>query len=261
MLTRLGYRIVMPEAFAELRRETPRLEPDLLVVDERQLAEAVAEDAASGAPTPILLLSGREGATGADPRIVGAVKRPAGLHELYRLIQQIFEDTPRTTPRVATQLRARCASNGEKWEGRVLSLSENGCLLRTTEAIRLGEMVELEFRVAAGGNDRARCGSDLPTPAGYGARVPRRRAREPRSTRSLRRADDPERLNPADRGGRPGLGRQVLDARQIASIDASSVRLNSSSDCWAESPSVSAREKLAIMPSFCASRRLASSLE
>ena len=46
------------------------------------------------------------------------------------------------------------------------------------------------------------------------------------------------------------LGAQVEDASKIDWIEASSMALNSSSDCPAESPSVSAREKLAIMPRF-----------
>lgn len=144
MLTRLGYRILMPEDLAAMREAEPGLTPDLLIVDERYLAE-IDDDDASMRRVPILLLCGRQGATGADTRIIGAVKRPAGLHDLYRLMQQVFEDTPRTTPRVATQLRAHCRSRGENWEGRVLSLSENGCLIRTSEAILLGEKVQLEF--------------------------------------------------------------------------------------------------------------------
>ena len=44
----------------------------------------------------------------------------------------------------------------------------------------------------------------------------------------------------------------------MLSIDAAIVSLNSASDCCAESPSVSAREKLAIMPVLLDSRSLAS---
>jgi PilZ domain len=145
MLTRLGYRILRPEDFALALEAEPGLVPDLLLVDERELPEVTTEEDPYGRPVPIILLCSRQGATGADTRIIGAVKRPAGLHDLYRLMQQVFEDTPRTTPRVATQLRARCESRGEHWEGRVLSLSENGCLIRTSEVIRLGEKVRLEL--------------------------------------------------------------------------------------------------------------------
>ena len=59
----------------------------------------------------------------------------------------------------------------------------------------------------------------------------------------------------------PVQRRQVIEAWQMLSIDASSAASNSASDCWAERPSVSAREKLATMPCWRASRALASSRE
>ena len=55
------------------------------------------------------------------------------------------------------------------------------------------------------------------------------------------------------------LVRQVFDASNMLAMDASSIALNSASDCCAVRPSASAREKLATMP-FCRdSRSLASS--
>ncbi|MEM9178030.1 MAG: PilZ domain-containing protein [Myxococcota bacterium] len=144
ILSRLGYQMLLPETFEATRAEHPDLEAELLVVDERRLDEAEAYQN-EGAGPPIVLLTGRQGATGDDPQIVGAVKRPAGLHDLYKLMQQVFEDVPRSTPRVATQLRAHCASGDTEWEGRVLSLSENGCLIRSPEAILLGQKVRLEL--------------------------------------------------------------------------------------------------------------------
>ncbi len=145
MLTRLGYRIVLPDDFAGEREREPGLVPDLLLVDERRLAETVARE--GGDAAPIVLLCGRQGASGSDGRVVGAAKRPAGLHDLYRLFQQIFEDTPRTTPRIATQLRARCAGPDAGFEARVVSLSENGCLLRSPEPILLGQKLALELEL------------------------------------------------------------------------------------------------------------------
>ena len=62
-----------------------------------------------------------------------------------RVGEQVFVDGPRARPRVATQLRAFCESRGEAWEGRVLSLSENGCLIRSREAILLGQKLRLEL--------------------------------------------------------------------------------------------------------------------
>jgi len=152
ILGRLGYPIFLPQAFSEMRAENSALTADLLLVDERRLAEAVAAEEEDGEKAvPIVLLTGKHGATGADPRIVGAIKRPAGLHDLYRLLQQIFEDTPRSTPRVATHLRARCELGERNWDCRLLSLSENGCLIRSPESIPLGQRIRLEFALPGSG--------------------------------------------------------------------------------------------------------------
>ena len=69
------------------------------------------------------------------------------MHELYRLIQQLTEDTPRATPRVATHLAARCRLRDQDWRATVLSLSENGCLVRSPEPLTLGGRVELHFEL------------------------------------------------------------------------------------------------------------------
>jgi hypothetical protein len=151
ILGRLGYFLIERDDFEARREGDAGLRPDLLLVDERRLVEAVIyEDEGDDSP-PIVLLSGRHGATGADPRVVGAVKRPAGLHDLYRLLQQVFEETPRSTPRIATQLRARCAQGDRIWDGRILSLSENGCLLRSPQSIPLGQTMTLELTLPGAG--------------------------------------------------------------------------------------------------------------
>jgi hypothetical protein len=90
--------------------------------------------------------------SGVDPRIVGAVARPAGLHELYRLVQMVLEESPRNTPRVPTHLSARCRRDGREWTASILSLSENGCLLRCTEPVTLRTEVELEFALPRSGS-------------------------------------------------------------------------------------------------------------
>lgn len=151
ILAKLGYGIVDPGVFEQLRAERPDALPDMLLVDERRLVEASswAEDGED--EVPIVLLTGQHGATGADRRIVGAVKRPAGMHDLYRLLQQVFEDTPRSTPRIATQLRAQCSRGPRRWEGRVLSLSQNGCLMRSPEEIPLGQKIQLSVDLPRAG--------------------------------------------------------------------------------------------------------------
>lgn len=140
ILAKLGYAILLPEEFEQVAGEA-EVRPVVRIVDERQLAEVPDESD----PLPIIVLSGRHGVTGADGRIVGAIRRPAGMHELFRLIQQVTEETPRSTPRVATHLKARCRKDGREWPATVLSLSENGCLVRSPEPLLLGARVDLEF--------------------------------------------------------------------------------------------------------------------
>ena len=149
ILAKLGYRIVDPEDFAAAAAELDVDRPDLRIVDERSLADAGDED--EDPPVPIVVLCGRHGVTGADPRIVGAIRRPAGLHEIYRLVQQVLEDTPRSTPRVPTHLPARCQREGREWRGSDLSHSENGCLLRSPEPLLLGSRISLGFELPRSG--------------------------------------------------------------------------------------------------------------
>jgi hypothetical protein len=147
--------MLLPDTLAAMPAEDREFKTDLLLVDERRLADVV-DSTAGGEPNsvPIVVLTGKHGVTPSDSRILGAVKRPAGLHDLYRLLQQIFEDKPRSTPRVATQLRVRCEVGDRHWDGRVLSLSENGCLVRCSEAITLGQRVRIEFTLPETGSIR-----------------------------------------------------------------------------------------------------------
>jgi len=141
ILAKLGYAILMPEEFERLAADPDIQRPVVRIVDERNLAEVPEELT----PIPIIVISGRHGVTGADSRIVGALRRPAGMHELFRLIQQVTEDTPRSTPRVPTHLPARCHKGDREWPAAVLSLSENGCLVRSPEPLPLGTRVDVEF--------------------------------------------------------------------------------------------------------------------
>lgn len=141
LLARLGYVILDLDTFTEHSDGYDR--PDAYLVDERQLAD-VPDD--GGPAVPLIALVGRQGVTGADARVMGAVPRPAGLHELYRVLQQILEETPRNTPRVPTHLPARCfAENTGAWKATVVMLSENGCLLRSAEALLLGSKINLRI--------------------------------------------------------------------------------------------------------------------
>lgn len=117
LLRKLGYAILPVEELA-----VPPA-PDLRIVDARRLAEIPPD-----APEPILLLGGRRDRGIDDPRVVGVVARPAGPHELYRLLQATLEKHPRSVPRVSASLEAIARSDETSWPLRVLSLSENGCL-------------------------------------------------------------------------------------------------------------------------------------
>jgi hypothetical protein len=52
---------------------------------------------------------------------------------------------PRGSLRIPTNLPARMRGADREWSGSVLSLSENGCLLRTQEPMPLGSSLELSF--------------------------------------------------------------------------------------------------------------------
>jgi hypothetical protein len=149
ILSKLGYVLLSPEELAQADAEGGFADPDLRVVDERALPD-VPEDAFGS--IPIVVVAGRHGVTGADPRIAGAVRRPAGVHELYRLFQDILEENPRATPRIPTHLPATCRLDGKEWKGTVLSLSESGCLLRSTEPQMLGASFELALALPPSGS-------------------------------------------------------------------------------------------------------------
>ncbi len=155
IMTRLGYEMVRPDAFAKRRSRDASLRADMLLVDERRFEEVAGyESDCAERPIPIVLLTGKRGVNDADSRIVGAVKRPAGLHDLYVMVQQLFEDTPRSTPRIATQFRVRCEDRDRNWDGRVVSLSENGCLIRSPEVVSLGRQIHIEFTLPETGSLR-----------------------------------------------------------------------------------------------------------
>jgi hypothetical protein len=149
ILAKLGYQIVTSDEFENISGEFEFDRPDLRIVDERTLTD-VEDD--GGPPIPIIVLTGRYGVTGADQRIVGALKRPAGLHELYRLMQQVLEDTPRAAPRVPTHIQATVTRDGKQWTVAVLSLSESGCLVRSSESLLLGSRISLRFSLPQAGS-------------------------------------------------------------------------------------------------------------
>lgn len=152
ILRRLGYDILSPERFEKLRTGSegdPDRRPDLFIVDELRLREL---SEGSGTPdVPIVVLARSNAAPVGDSRIVAAVKPPVGMHDLYRLLQQVLEDRPRTTLRTRVELSAVCRRSGHEWNATVVSLSENGCLLRSPEPIPLGTSLQLAFELPDSG--------------------------------------------------------------------------------------------------------------
>jgi hypothetical protein len=82
--------------------------------------------------------------------VIDGISQPAGLHELYRLLQQVLEPIPRGALRVATDLPVRLRLGEEEASGSLRSLSENGGLLRTLAPMRLGSRVDLSFDLPGG---------------------------------------------------------------------------------------------------------------
>jgi hypothetical protein len=140
ILPKIGYELVPVETYAE-QADRP---PDIQIVDEQRLSELYETTAACSIRT--VVVSGWRGAPTVDGRIiVAAVRRPAGLHELYRVLQETLEDHPRGVPRVETKLRARCRRDAMEWDATVISLSENGCLLKTSVVPPLNAMLQVSF--------------------------------------------------------------------------------------------------------------------
>lgn len=144
ILGRIGYAILSPEEWKEHEALAERA-PGLCIVEERQLAEIAPGSVIAAAP--LVVLCGRGRSQIEDRRVVGAVAKPAGLHELYRLFQQALEPIARGSLRALTNLPVRLRRGGREWQGSLLSLSENGCLVRSPEPMELGDQLEVAFEL------------------------------------------------------------------------------------------------------------------
>ena len=136
LLWKLGYALVPAE---EAR------EPALRVVRDDRLAEVPAPQS-----EPIILLTQGRGRKPRDPRVLGSVKRPAGLHELYRLIQAALEEQPRSVPRAPCSLVALATHEDARFDLVVQSLSESGCLVTGPELPAIDMALELEIQMPWG---------------------------------------------------------------------------------------------------------------
>jgi hypothetical protein len=136
LLWKLGYALLPPEQAGR---------PALRVVRDDRLDEIPAPTA-----EPIILLTRARQAPSSDPRILGSVRRPAGLHALYRLFQAATEAHPRAVPRVACSLHATASGEEQRFDVRVTSLSENGCLIAGAPLPALDTRLALEIELPWG---------------------------------------------------------------------------------------------------------------
>ncbi len=103
------------------------------------------------ATEPVILFGGWRGRDRDDPRVVGIVRPPARLLDLYTLVQDALETHPRATPRIPTALSARSHRGGAYIPGAIISLSERGCRLRSIENLPGDGRLRLQFALPGGG--------------------------------------------------------------------------------------------------------------
>jgi hypothetical protein len=137
-LERLGYELV--------HAGRNSVEPDARIVEAGQLNRLKAETAA-----PIILIGGPRDDGADDSRVVGVVRPPAGLLDLYSLLQVALEEHPREVPRIPTALPARSLRDGVDTAGAILCLSEKGCLLRSASRLPGYGPLHLQFMLPEGG--------------------------------------------------------------------------------------------------------------
>lgn len=148
ILGRLGYGILTASELALIDRQGDRPPLEMLVLDEHKpMDEIELPELDAGAELPIILLTGRAGIRKPNPQIMAAVKRPAGLHDLYRILQSHYEARPRSTPRVDAELDVTCSRRGKTWSAEILSLSDNGCLMRSSESVPLGTTISIAMNL------------------------------------------------------------------------------------------------------------------
>jgi hypothetical protein len=130
LLWKLGY-AVLPAA------ELP--DPELRIVREDRLALV-----AQLPPLPLIVLTDRREPGSGDARVIGTVRRPAGVPPLYQLLQLALEEHPRKVPRVPTSLPARASAGEQRFDLEVRSISEAGCLLGGAKLPPLDKALELD---------------------------------------------------------------------------------------------------------------------
>jgi len=137
-LVRLGYELEAERQSAEA--------PNMHIVAASRLSQLSPE-----ATEPIILIGEPRSRDADDPRVIGVVRPPAGLLDLYPLLQDALEAHPRAVPRIPTALPARSLREGVDTPGAILSLSEKGCLLRSASSLPGFGSLHLQFMLPDGG--------------------------------------------------------------------------------------------------------------
>jgi PilZ domain len=134
-LERLGYRLVPAD-----RRGTAC--PDARIAAAPELRRIPGQER-----QPVIRLDGRraERPRGDDPRVVATLRQPAPLGEVYRALQLALEEHPRRVPRAALVLPARFVAGERDWPGAVVSLSEDGCLVRSSRSVAPDRRLRIWF--------------------------------------------------------------------------------------------------------------------
>ncbi len=164
ILAKLGFALLDPGDWAE----SPiygAWTPHLRIADEVGLGEIAREGAGC---ERILLLTGSKGVQTDDPRVIGAIHKPAGLHELHQVLQRELSDTPRSVMRLSTDLEAHVKRAGHTCQASVRSISEQGCLLRSSEPLPLGADLEVGFGLPGKGWVELRAASTYQLPPDTG---------------------------------------------------------------------------------------------
>jgi len=138
-------------ALEQLGYEFVPASPRAAVPDARIVATGRLSRLRPEASEPVILIGGSRSREVDDPRVVGVVRPPAGLLDLYPLLQAALEAHPRAAPRVPVSLAARSLRDGADAPGAVLSLSETGCLLRSTASLPGDGSLQLQFTLPNGG--------------------------------------------------------------------------------------------------------------
>jgi hypothetical protein len=115
------------------------------VPDARMVAGGRLSGLSADATQPVILFRGWHGRDRNDPRVMGIVRPPARLLDLYGLLQGALETHPRAVPRIPTALSARSHRGGAYIPGAIISLSEGGCRLRSAESLSGDERLNLQF--------------------------------------------------------------------------------------------------------------------